>query len=44
MPAQVIIDKNGMVRYVHYGNEMSDIPDNAELLALLDEMNLGRKD
>ena len=43
MPAQVLIDKNGLVRYVHYGHEMSDIPENAELLALLDEMNADRK-
>jgi hypothetical protein len=39
MPAQVIIDKQGMVRFVHYGHSMSDIPDNSELLALLDEIN-----
>lgn len=41
MPAQVIIDKNGLVRYAHYGHSMSDIPANAELLALLDELNAG---
>jgi peroxiredoxin Q/BCP len=39
MPAQVIIDKKGMVRFVHYGHSMSDIPDNSELLSLLDEIN-----
>jgi peroxiredoxin len=39
MPAQVIVDKQGQVRYVHYGRLMSDIPDNEELLALLDELN-----
>jgi len=39
MPAQVIIDKHGMVRFVHYGHSMSDIPDNSELLSLLDEIN-----
>jgi peroxiredoxin Q/BCP len=43
MPAQVIVDKNGMVRYVHYGHSMSDIPDNQELLALLDGMDPGQK-
>jgi len=37
MPAQVIIDKEGQARYVHYGRSMRDIPDNAELLALLQE-------
>lgn len=35
MPAQVIIDKDGRVRYVHYGRSMSDIPDNEEILNLL---------
>ena len=40
MPAQVIIDKNGIVKYVHYGHSMSDIPDNEELLTLLDEINI----
>ena len=39
MPAQVIIDKSGMVRYCHYGHAMSDIPENAEILACLDELN-----
>jgi peroxiredoxin len=39
MPSQVIVDKQGWVRYVHYGQAMSDIPDNAELLALLDQLN-----
>lgn len=39
MPAQVIVDKAGVARYVHYGHSMSDIPENAELLALLDQLN-----
>ena len=39
MPAQVIVDKTGLVRYVHYGHSMSDIPDNCELLDLLDQLN-----
>jgi len=39
MPAQVIVDKEGMARFVHYGHSMADIPENVELLALLDEMN-----
>ena len=38
MPAQVIIDRDGMARFVHYGHAMSDIPPNSELLSLLDEM------
>jgi peroxiredoxin Q/BCP len=39
MPAQVIVDRQGLARYVHYGKAMSDIPENAELLELLDEIN-----
>jgi len=36
MPAQVLVDKSGTARYVHYGHSMSDIPENQELLTLLD--------
>jgi peroxiredoxin len=39
MPAQAIIDKEGVVRYVHYGKSMSDIPDSQELFQLLDQVN-----
>jgi len=39
MPAQVIVDRAGLARYVHYGHSMRDIPPNDELLALLDELN-----
>jgi peroxiredoxin len=39
MPAQAIIDKNGVVRYIHYGNSMSDIPSNDELLSKIGEIN-----
>ena len=36
MPAQVMIDKSGKVRYVHYGHSMMDIPENKELLDLIE--------
>ena len=39
MPAQVVVDKEGIARFVHYGHSMSDIPPNDELLALLDQLN-----
>ena len=39
MPAQAIIDKNGIVRYIHYGNSMSDIPSTEELLKIIDQIN-----
>jgi peroxiredoxin len=36
MPAQLLVDRSGMVRFVCYGKDMSDIPSNAEMLALID--------
>ncbi len=36
MPAQVLVDKKGLARFVHYGHSMSDIPGNEELLKILD--------
>ncbi|MES0361467.1 MAG: alkyl hydroperoxide reductase, partial [Anaerolineales bacterium] len=36
MPAQALIDTKGIVRYLHYGRSMSDIPKNEELISLLD--------
>ena len=41
MPAQVIIDKGGIARYVHYGHAMSDIPENEEILQILQTLNEG---
>jgi len=38
MPAQVLIDKAGVARFVHYGHSMQDIPTNEEILALVDEL------
>ena len=39
MPAQVIVDKAGVARFVHYGHSMSDIPENREVLGLIDELD-----
>lgn len=39
MPAQLIVDKKGMLRYKHYGTSMSDIPENVDILAILDGLN-----
>lgn len=41
MPAQVLVDEAGMVRYVHYGKNMSDIPPNSEILSMIDEIKTG---
>jgi peroxiredoxin Q/BCP len=42
MPAQVLIDKDGVARFVHYGHDMKDIPANKEILSLANEINLGK--
>jgi peroxiredoxin len=39
MPAQFVIDKEGRMRNVHYGESMADIMTDEEVLALLDEIN-----
>jgi peroxiredoxin len=39
MPAQVLVDKTGMARFIHYGHDMTDIPQVSEILALIDEIN-----
>ena len=38
MPAMAIVDKAGIVRFVHYGRSMSDIPENADVLATLQSL------
>ena len=38
MPAEMLIDKKGILRYVHYGNSMEDIPSNKEIIRLLDNL------
>jgi peroxiredoxin len=38
-PAQVSINKKGQVRFVHYGHDPSDIPQNEEILELLETIN-----
>ncbi len=39
MPAVLIIDREGRIRYSQYGQSMQDIPENAEVLAALDRIN-----
>ena len=39
MPAQVLVDKQGIARFVHYGHSMADIPENKEILDLIDSVN-----
>ena len=41
MPAQVLVDKKGVARLIHYGNSMSDIPTTQEIVARVDEIEAG---
>jgi len=43
MPAQMLIDTSGMLRYVHYGHSMADIPSNEDIIALIQQQNHGVK-
>jgi peroxiredoxin len=38
MPAEFIIDPKGLIRFVHYGESMSDIPETYELLKVIDKL------
>jgi len=39
MPALMVIDREGKIHYQHYGDSMSDIPADKEILSLLDDFN-----
>jgi len=43
MPAMIVLDMDGKIRYRHYGKSMSDIPLAQEILSLLDEINNERE-
>lgn len=40
LPALMVIDRAGMVRYAHYGSSMADIPPTSEVLAVLDRLQV----
>ncbi len=39
VPALLLVDKLGQIRYQHYSASMSDLPENELILALLDNLN-----
>ena len=39
MPAMVVLDREGVVRFEHHAFGMHDIPANSKILSLLDELN-----
>lgn len=36
MPVEIIIDRTGIIRYIHYGESMSDIPQIQQFLDVID--------
>lgn len=43
MPLNCVVDRDGFIRYAHYGASMEDIPSNEELLDVIDELNAASK-
>lgn len=39
MPALLIIDKQGIIRYAYYSDSMADIPENEDLFEVLESLN-----
>ena len=39
MPAQVLVDRSGIVRFIHYGHDMTDIPSTGEIIEMIDVLN-----
>jgi len=38
MPALFIVDQQGKIRFAHYGKDMADIPENIEMLNIIDSL------
>lgn len=39
MPLNCVIDMSGRIRYIHFGTNMTDIPDNEIFLNVIDQLN-----
>ncbi len=39
MPASMLVDRQGAIRFKHYGESMADIPESRNMLALIDDLN-----
>ena len=39
MPAMLIINKQGVIKYAYYGDSMDDIPENEEIFMLLENID-----
>jgi peroxiredoxin len=43
MPLVAVVDANGMIRYAHRADSMSDIPQNAHLLEVIESIQAGTR-
>jgi len=39
MPAILVIDAQGIIRYAYYGDSMDDIPENEVIIDILKDLN-----
>jgi peroxiredoxin len=39
VPALFVLDKNQIIRFKHYGRNMADIPENQDILDVIDQIN-----
>jgi len=39
MPLNCVLDTDGRIRYIHFGSNMTDIPDNETFLNVIDQIN-----
>ena len=44
MPLVAVVDREGLIRFAHYGASMSDIPRNEVLLDVIDNLNAASND
>lgn len=40
MPLNTVVDREGVIRFIHYGKSMADIPDNDTLLDVIDQITV----
>jgi peroxiredoxin Q/BCP len=38
MPVQAVVDREGVIRFLHHGSSMKDIPANETMLELMDDL------
>jgi peroxiredoxin len=40
MPLNAVVDRKGVIRFIHYGTSMADIPDNETLLEVIEQISV----